>query len=70
MLDLLLKLKLNMKKILKTLENVETDHVFKKTELTDGNVIYADMFIGPEAPAKCPVCLNPKAFFEIKETNY
>lgn len=25
---------------------------------------------GPEAPAKCPACLHPQEFFEIKESTY
>ncbi|HRU39924.1 MAG TPA: rubrerythrin family protein, partial [Candidatus Goldiibacteriota bacterium] len=25
---------------------------------------------GPDAPEKCPACLHPKAYYEIKETNY
>ena len=59
------------KRYLKLLENVETDHVFKKDGTNRWKCILCGyVHEGPEAPAKCPVCLNPKAFFEIKETNY
>ena len=50
---------------------METDHVFKKDGTNRWKCILCGyVHEGPEAPAKCPVCLNPKAFFEIKETNY
>ncbi|MBQ2846739.1 MAG: rubrerythrin family protein [Clostridia bacterium] len=26
--------------------------------------------VGPEAPAVCPVCTHPRAYFEIREKNY
>ena len=59
------------KRYLKLLENLETDHVFKKDETNRWKCLLCGyVHEGAEAPAKCPVCLNPKAFFEIKETNY
>lgn len=58
-------------RFLKLLENVKTEHVFKKDELTRwkcSNCGYVHE--GTEAPAKCPACLHDRAFFEVKETNY
>lgn len=59
------------KRYLKLLENIENDKVFKKGEKVRWkcrNCGYVHE--GPEAPEKCPACLHPKAYYEIKETNY
>lgn len=53
------------------LANVENGEVFKKKE----NVIWqcrncGFIFEGPEAPAVCPACLHPQAYFQVKPTNY
>ena len=55
----------------KLLENVEDGLVFSK----DGDKIWkcrncGHICIGKEAPAVCPVCNHPQAFFEIKAENY
>jgi len=55
----------------KLLENVEGDLVFSK----DGDKIWkcrncGHICVGKEAPAVCPVCSHPQAFFEIKAENY
>ena len=55
----------------KLLENVEDGLVFSK----DGDKIWkcrncGHIVIGKEAPAVCPVCEHPQAFFEIKAENY
>jgi rubrerythrin len=53
------------------IENIEKDRVFKKDDKVRWkcrNCGYVHE--GPEAPEKCPACLHPKAYFEIKETNY
>jgi len=56
---------------LKLLSNLESDVVFKAGEDTVwvcrncGHV-----HVGKEAPAVCPVCAHPKAFFERKAANY
>lgn len=55
----------------KLLENVENGLVFSR----DGEKIWkcrncGHIVIGKEAPAACPVCAHPKAFFEIKAENY
>lgn len=55
----------------KLLENVEDGLVFSR----DGDKIWkcrncGHIVIGKEAPAICPVCEHPQAFFEIKAENY
>lgn len=59
------------KRYLKLLENIEKDQVFKKDEKIRwkcGNCGYVHE--GAAAPEKCPACLHPKAYFEVKEKNY
>ena len=56
---------------LKLLDNVENGLVFSK----DGDKIWkcrncGHICIGKEAPAVCPVCAHPQAFFEVKAENY
>ena len=56
---------------LKLLANLESDVVFKAGEETVWicrNCGY--VHVGKEAPAACPVCAHPKAFFERKADNY
>ena len=56
---------------LKLLENVKEGKVFKKEEAVKwhcGNC--GHVYEGDEAPEVCPVCVHPKAFFEIKAENY
>ena len=55
----------------KLLANVEDGLVFSK----DGDKIWkcrncGHICIGKQAPEVCPVCVHPKAFFEIKAENY
>jgi rubrerythrin len=53
------------------LENIEKNQVFKKAAASKWkcrNCGYVHE--GPEAIEKCPACLHPKAYFEIKEANY
>ena len=55
----------------KLLENIEKNLVFKKPAVSKWkcrNCGYVHE--GAAAPEKCPACLYPKAYFEIKETNY
>ena len=53
------------------LKNVQEGNVFKKGEpvawicMNCGNVITS-----VEAPAECPVCKHPKAYFEVLANNY
>ena len=56
---------------LKLLANVKDGLVFSK----DGDRIWkcrncGHIVIGKKAPEVCPVCVHPKAFFEIKAENY
>jgi len=53
------------------LANIENDTVFKKDNENDwicsncGHIA-----IGKNAPAGCPVCAHPQAYFEIRNKNY
>ncbi len=56
---------------LKLLNNVKEEIVFSK----DGDAIWkcrncGHIHVGPKAPEVCPVCVHPKAHFEIKAENY
>ena len=56
---------------LKLLANVKEDLVFSR----DGDRIWkcrncGHIVIGKKAPEVCPVCVHPKAYFEIKAENY
>ena len=55
----------------KLLANVEGGLVFSR----DGDMIWecgncGHIHIGKEAPAACPVCAHPQAYFKIKAENY
>ena len=56
---------------LKLLENVKDGEVFKK-----GSIVVwkcrncGHIVVGTKAPAVCPVCAHPQAYFEIKAENY
>ena len=59
------------RRYLKLLKNLEEGKVFEK----DGVVIWkcsncGYIHEGQKAPDKCPACLHPKAYFEIKVENY
>ena len=59
------------KRYTKLLRNIEENTVFKKDEKVRWkcrNCGYVHE--GTEAPDKCPACLHPEAYFEIKENNY
>lgn len=52
-------------------KNIQTASVFAK----EGEVIWqcrncGYIYVGKKAPEKCPACLHPKAYFEIKKENY
>lgn len=56
---------------LKLLENLEKGMVFEK----EGEVYWmcrncGYIHKGKKAPAKCPACLHPQAYFEVKKENY
>jgi rubrerythrin len=55
----------------KLLKNIETGHVFKKPapakwKCTNCGFVHE----GTEAPTKCPACLHPQDYFEVKAENY
>ena len=55
----------------KLLDNVTGERVFSK----DGDVIWqcancGHICVGKKAPAECPVCAHPQAFFQVKAENY
>ncbi|TLG77313.1 rubrerythrin [Culicoidibacter larvae] len=57
---------------LKLLKQVEDDLVFKST---DGETVWVcrncgHVHVGPTAPAVCPVCSHPRAYFERQADNY
>ncbi|HHX49020.1 MAG TPA: rubrerythrin family protein [Clostridiales bacterium] len=59
------------KRYLALLENIQKDKVFKRSD----EVVWfcrncGHMEVGKEAPEVCPVCDHPRAYFEIKSTNY
>ena len=55
----------------KLLENVKKNEVFERSDTkvwicrNCGHIV-----VGTSAPETCPVCLHPKAYFEIKAENY
>lgn len=55
----------------KLLENIKDDRVFKREE---GSIWICrncgHIHVGKDAPEMCPVCSHPKAFFELRDTNY
>lgn len=59
------------KRFLALAKNIEEDSVFKKNNSIRWkcrNCGY--IFEGPEAPAACPACAHPKAYFEVLSENY
>ena len=63
--------KAHEERFLKLLENIEDKKVFS----SDGEAIWVcrncgHIVIGREAPEVCPVCAHPRAYFELKATNY
>jgi len=59
------------KRYLKLASNIEKGEVFRKEKVVRWkcrNCGYVHE--GKEPPEKCPTCLHPKSYFEIKEENY
>lgn len=53
------------------LKNVKESKVFKRTEKIAWHCANCGhIHIGESAPEVCPVCDHPKAYFQIKATNY
>lgn len=56
---------------LKLAQNIENDEVFKKAEKIRWKCRNCGYVHEAEsAPEKCPACIHPKSYFEIKETTY
>ena len=53
------------------LKNLENDEVFKKSEEQIWECSNCGhQVLGKEAPAVCPVCAHPQAYFELSKANY
>ena len=53
------------------LNNVEMQKVFEKAEMTMWECRNCGhLVMGTKAPAACPVCAHPQAFFEVRKENY
>ena len=63
--------KAHEERYLTLLKNVENETVFKK----DSEQVWicrncGHLHTGKEAPAACPVCAHPRAYFEVEAKNY
>ena len=53
------------------LNNVELQKVFEKSEMTMWECRNCGhLVMGTKAPAACPVCAHPQAYFEVRKENY
>ena len=53
------------------LNNVEMQQVFEKAEMTMWECRNCGhLVMGKKAPAICPVCAHPQAYFEVRKENY
>ena len=53
------------------LKNVETKTVFEKSGVTMWECRNCGhLVVGTKAPAVCPVCKHPQAYFEVRKENY
>ncbi len=53
------------------LNNVEMQKVFEKGEMTMWECRNCGhLVMGTKAPAACPVCAHPQAYFEVRKENY
>lgn len=63
--------KAHEKRYRKLAANIENGTVFKKDETILWKCDNCGfIFEGAQAPAKCPACLHPQAFFEVFKENY
>ncbi len=59
------------KRFKKLYENIQNNKVFKKDEPKVWKCLNCwYIHVGQEAPEKCPACLHPQAYFQLKEENY
>jgi rubrerythrin len=55
----------------KLYDNLSTDTVYKKEEEVEWQCLECGNIVkGKEAPLVCPVCSHPRAYFQLKSTNY
>ena len=55
----------------KLLSNVELKQVFEKSEMAIWECRNCGhLVMGTKAPAACPVCAHPQAYFELRKENY
>ena len=53
------------------LSNIEMQQVFEKAEESIWECRNCGhLIMGKKAPEKCPVCLHPKSYFEVRKQNY
>ncbi len=53
------------------LENLQNDRVFKRAETVRWRCLNCGyVHEGPEAPAACPACAHPQAYFELSAENW
>ena len=58
-------------RFLRLLENLEREHVFHRPEPVVWQCRKCGYtFTGKKAPDRCPACLHPKAYFELKAENF
>ena len=58
-------------RFLRLLENMEREHVFHRPEPVVWQCRKCGYtFTGKKAPDRCPACLHPKAYFELKAENF
>lgn len=63
--------KTHEERYLALLENIEKGRVFdRETEQVWVCRNCGHIHIGAKAPEKCPVCVHPRAYFELRATNY
>lgn len=52
------------------IENIEKDRVFEKDQEVEWQCRNCGYVLkGKKAPVKCPACLHPQAYFEVKKSN-
>lgn len=59
------------KRYLTLLGRVKAGKVFEREEVVEWQCRNCGfVFVGKKAPEKCPSCLHPQAYFEVKKSNY
>jgi rubrerythrin len=55
----------------KLIDRINNDEVFKRTDVQVWYcTVCGHLEIGTEPPEVCPVCAHPRAYFEVRATNY